>query len=131
MDDIYNDSILEREAMANKFITRDSGKREDFDSGMTRDTEDDKIDYSRVFDGPMLQRWAELLTRGAKKYPNTLDGKPNWMKANSEAELRRFKRSAFRHFVQLLQGDETEDHAAAVVFNLNGYLYVQDRLKGK
>lgn len=106
-----------------QFVTKDSGKREAFDSGMVRDTEAGKTDYTLIFDGPMLDRWAEHMTRGAQKYAAR-----NWMQAAGERELNRFLRSAARHFRQWLRGDRDEDHAAAVIFNINGYEYVRDRM---
>ena len=109
------------------FVTKDSGKRVKFKSGMTRDVTDDKVDHDRVYDGPMLDRWAALLTRGAVKY-NDIEGSPNWMLANGEAEMVRFRKSAARHFRQWRAGDTDEDHAAAVLFNINGYEYVKARL---
>jgi hypothetical protein len=101
------------------FIVKDSGRREDFDSGMRRDTEDGKLDFTLVLDGPMFERLAAHLTKGAVKY-----GRRNWQLANSQEEYERFKRSAFRHFVQWLRGDRDEDHAAAVMFNINAAEYV-------
>jgi hypothetical protein len=98
---------------------KDSGKREAFASGMVRDTAEDKIDYSLIFDGPMLERWAQHLTNGAKKYE-----KRNWMKASGNDEYDRFRESALRHFIQWFRGDKDEDHAAAVFFNVNGAEYV-------
>jgi hypothetical protein len=109
------------------FITKDSGKREEYASGMKRDVQDDKVDFDRVFDGPMLERWAGLLTRGAKKY-NDEEGQPNWMKANGYPEMERARKSAARHFTQWRNGDTDEDHAAAVIFNLNLYEYIKGRL---
>jgi hypothetical protein len=106
------------------FVTLDSGRRESFDSGMVRDTAEGKADYSLVYDGPMLTRWAELLTRGAKKYAPR-----NWMLATGQVELDRFKASAARHFAQWMRGDTDEDHAAAVIFNINGAEYVRGRLQ--
>jgi hypothetical protein len=105
------------------FITKDSGERLQFDSGMVRDVTTGKCNYLLPFSGPMFERWAQLLTRGAEKY-----SADNWMRANGEAELRRFQESAARHFIQWLRGDTDEDHAAAVFFNLNGAEYVKDRL---
>lgn len=106
------------------FTIKDSGKRMEFDSGMVRDTADDKIDYTLALDGPMFDRYAEHLTKGAKKYAAR-----NWMKANGEAELERFKKSAIRHMRQWLRGDVDEDHASAVWFNINGAEYVKGRMK--
>lgn len=109
--------------MSNEFEIKDSGQRESFESGMVRDTQDDKILYSLIFEGPMLGRWAEHLTKGAKKY-----GPNNWLRASGMAELDRFRESALRHFIQWFYGDLDEDHAAAVFFNINGAEYVRGRL---
>jgi len=107
------------------FETKDSGQREVFESGMHRDTTAGKVRYDLAVDGPLFKRYAELMTRGAVKY----DAR-NWMQANSAEELERFRQSAFRHFMQWFLGDTDEDHAAAVVFNINGAEYVKDRLRG-
>lgn len=104
------------------FQIKDSGKRAEFSGGMVRDIADDKIDYSLITDGPMFKRWAVHLTNGAKKY-----AKRNWMKAEGQEEMDRFKESAFRHFMQWYYGDVDEDHASAVIFNINGYEYVKTK----
>jgi len=105
------------------FITKDSGRREEFKTGMVRDTQDDKPRYDLI-DGAFLKRWAELMARGAKKY-----GENNWRKAATEDELTRFKASAIRHLFQYLDGDSSEDHAVAVAFNLAGAEMVQEKMK--
>lgn len=107
------------------FVVKDSGERKTFESGMVRDTTTDKTDYSLVLDGPMFERWAKHLTLGAKKYSSR-----NWMKAEGQAELDRFRESAFRHFVQWFRGDIDEDHGAAVMFNINGAEYVKEKIRG-
>ncbi|MFW6246645.1 MAG: HNH endonuclease [bacterium] len=53
----------------------------------------------------------------------------NWELANSKEELDRFKGSAFRHFIQWFQDEEDEDHAAAVLFNINAAEMVKTKLK--
>lgn len=106
------------------FEIKDSGERKQFASGMVRDTTEGKIDYTLALDGPMFKRYADHLTKGAKKYAAR-----NWMQANGQAELDRFRESALRHFLQWLQGDVDEDHAAAVYFNINGAEYVKGRMK--
>lgn len=105
------------------FETKDSGKRVDFPSGMRRDTQEGKPRYDLV-DEPMLTRWAELMARGAEKY-----GENNWKLANSEEELQRFKASGFRHFIQWIRGDEDEDHAAAILYNIAACEYVKRRIQ--
>lgn len=105
------------------FEVKDSGKRQTFESGMVRDVTEDKVDFTLVLDGPMFNRWAEHLTKGARKYD-----KRNWMLAEGEAELERFRESALRHLLQWLAGNRDEDHAAAVIFNLNGAEYVREKM---
>jgi hypothetical protein len=111
------------------FEIKDSGKRQEFASGMVRDTADDKTDYTRIMDGPMYDRWAEHLSKGAKKYPDVTPGVANWTLAAGEAELIRFKKSAARHFRQWMRGDIDEDHASATYFNINGAEFVKEKLK--
>ena len=158
-----------------QFITKDTGARQQFDSGMQRDSQEGKPRYDLALDGPLardllltvtesskhsliismldwylgiggadptqiihllaaheggfaalFKRYVELMARGAVKYTAR-----NWMQAEGEAELERFKASAVRHFIQWLFGDRDEDHAAAVWFNLNGAAYVQEKMNGR
>lgn len=105
------------------FKVKDSGIREEYPSGMQRDTQEGKINFSLAYDGPMFERYAAHLTKGAVKY-----GVRNWQNANSQEELDRFIASAARHFHQWLRGDVDEDHMAAVIFNLNAAEYVKEKL---
>ena len=113
-----------------EFGLKDSGAREEFDSGMRRDTEEGKLDYTLVFDGPRVDRVAAHLTKGRNKYDRDRrpGDPPNWMLACTPEEMERFKRSFFRHMRQWLRGDTDEDHAAAMDFNLWAYEYVKERL---
>lgn len=106
------------------FGIKDSGEKLQFASGMVRDSAVGKMDPTLALDGPMFERWFTHLSKAAMgKYE-----KRNWMKANGKAELERFKISATRHFLQWLNGDTDEDHAAAVFFNINGLEYVKSKL---
>ena len=104
------------------FQIKDSGQRQQFDSGMVRDTTEGKIDYSLILDGPMLKRWAEHLTKGAVKYE-----KRNWMKAAGREEYDRFKESSLRHMLQWYWNERDEDHASAVFFGINGAEYLREK----
>ena len=117
--------------MKKPFITKDSGKRQEYKSGMVRDLQDGKPDFSLIFtDMPYedmpITRWAALMTRGAEKY-----GRRNWQVADSLEELERFKASALRHMMQWMAGEEDEDHMAAVMFNLNAAEFVKFKLSEK
>jgi hypothetical protein len=105
------------------YTIKDSGQRVEFAGGMVRDIDDGKIDYTLILDGPMFDRWAAHMTKGMGKY-----GRGNWLQSAGDEELARFQASAFRHFRQWLRGDTDEDHAAAVLFNINGYEELKARL---
>jgi len=115
--------------MNKKFITKDSGKRQDYNSGMRRDFQIGKPRYDLItsikqkYGESLLDRWAALMSRGAEKY-----GERNWELANSLEEFKRFKASANRHFIQAIEGEEDEDHFAAVCFNLNAMLMLMNKL---
>ena len=108
---------------ANAFEVKDSGEREEFESGMVRDSEEDKVDDTYVIPGPMLDRWANHLMKGAAKYD-----RDNWLLGNGDEEYHRARRSAARHMIKWLRGEADEDHAAAVFFNLNAAEYFLDRM---
>lgn len=110
------------------FITKDSGERQEFASGMQRDTSEGKLDYTRLLDGPLLEDWVGLLSRGAVKYPDAELGVANWTLADGKAELLRFRQSAFRHFMQWVRGERDEAHHAAVAFNMNGFEFVRQKM---
>lgn len=118
----WSEIKFKREARMNEFVVKDSGERTQFAGGMQRDVTEGKTDFSLVLDGPMFKRWAEHLTKGAKKYD-----KRNWMKAAGQEEYGRFKESALRHFMQVMNGDKDEDHLAAVFFNLNGMAHLEEK----
>lgn len=110
-----------------EFGLKDSGARQEFSSGMVRDTTEGKTNFLNVLFGPMLNRWAEHLTKGRKKYPDVAPGTPNWTLAQGTEEYLRAKESALRHFLQWVRGDRDEDHAAAVFFNINLAEYVLEQ----
>jgi hypothetical protein len=101
------------------YETKDSGERQEFDSGMVRDVDAGKPRFDLLlpkglpFGEQMLTRWAMLMERGRSKY-----GERNWEKANGQAELDRAVGSALRHMMQWVNGMEDEDHAAAIMFNV-------------
>lgn len=61
-----------RNGKMNKFITKDSGERAEYASGMRRDTQEDKPRYDLCY-MPMFTRWAELMDRGAVKYGDEIE----------------------------------------------------------
>lgn len=104
------------------FRIKDSGERTQFDSGMQRDISTDKPRYDLIWQ-PGIKRLADHMGKGAKKYTAH-----NWLKANGQAELDRFKESAERHLQDWKEGKRDEDHMAAVIFNLFGAEMVRDKM---
>lgn len=115
-----------------RFITKDSGKRQEYSTGMRRDFQDGKpnlwlwIPKDIPYEEQWLTRIGALATRGAEKY-----GVRNMDLARTEEELERFKSSFLRHSLQFLSDETDEDHFAAVVFNAIQIINVQYRLKHK
>jgi len=86
----------------------------------------------------MFMRWVLLLTRGAVKYVAD-----NWMKAKGKEEYDRFLESFDRHAIIWFMWRKfginiedpynptreplTEDHAAAIYFNINGAEYMVEQ----
>jgi hypothetical protein len=110
--------------------TKDSGKRQDYESGMRRDVQEGKPRFDLcmapvAYEEQLLTRWAALMARGAEKY-----GERNWQLADSQEEHDRFVASGLRHMMQYATGERDEDHAAAVLFNLMAAEYLKSKLKG-
>lgn len=111
------------------WTTKDSGERIGYASGMQRDVDTDKPRFDLIvpelqpYDQQMLTRWARLMARGAEKY-----GDRNWERACTHEEMMRFDSSAYRHFMQWFCGENDEDHAAAVFFNIQGSEYTRTRI---
>lgn len=100
-----------------KFITKDSGKRQSFETGMVRDTQDGKPRYDLI---PVqsLKRLADLYARGAIKYDDN-----NWQKGQPYS---RAYASLFRHVIAWREGDRSEDHLAAVAWNAFALMWYEE-----
>lgn len=99
------------------FETKDSGKRDEFETGMVRDTQEGKTRYGLLPHGP-LTRLADLYTRGSIKYDDN-----NWQKGQP---FSRAYDSMFRHLMSWRAGDRAEDHLAAVAWNAFALMYYED-----
>lgn len=102
------------------FGMKDSGVRQQFDTGAVRDTAQGKGRYDLL--SPIaLYRLAIIMERGAAKYTPR-----NWEKGMS---LSRYLDSAIRHLVQLLDGLDDEDHAAQAAFNIFAFIHTEHRVR--
>lgn len=104
-------------AKENDFSLKDSGARQEFETGARRDVEEDKPRFDLVT--PFgLERVAWVYARGAEKY-----GDNNWQKG---MPFTRYLASAERHLKQFKAGEVDEDHLAQAVWNLLAILHHQE-----
>lgn len=104
-------------SMSNDFEVKDSGAREQHDTGAQRDVQEGKPrpDLMSPF---AMERVGYVFARGAEKYEER-----NWEKG---MPLSRYLASAERHLMQFKQGDTDEDHLAQAVWNLCAILHHQE-----
>jgi hypothetical protein len=112
-----------------------------FETGATRDSSDDKLDYEGFLSPAVLQRYAQYL----HKHRTQADGKQrdsdNWQKG---IPRQKYMKSMWRHFMDTwfyhrelvpspdIRTGETstqEEALCALIFNASGYLF--ELLKGK
>lgn len=97
---------------------KDSGAREEFDTGSVRDTQQGKGRYDLIPVGP-LKRLAKHYENGANKY-----GDRNWEKGQPSS---RYYSSAMRHLTNYMDGDRSEDHLAAVAWNAFAMMFNEEK----
>ena len=92
------------------------GERLKFQGGAEREAATNKGRFDLVPPLPLV-RLAKHYEAGARKYAER-----NWEKG---LPLSRFIDSAFRHLVQFMMGERSEDHLAAVLWNIAGYIQTE------
>lgn len=115
------------------YTTKDSGKRAEHSDGVVRDTNDGKPRFDLMFprgvpyDQQLMTRVAELYARGGVKY-----GDRNWEKSETEETLAHHEAAFMRHATKFLCGvEDGEDHAAAIVWNVNAVDLTRRKLAEK
>lgn len=106
--------------MNKKFETKFSGIKQEFESGATRDNNENKGKF--VLISPVaLKRLAEVYERGAKNH-----GERNWEKG---FPIGRALDSAIRHIYQYLAGLRDEDHLAQAAWNLFAAIHFEEMIE--
>lgn len=103
--------------MSKQFEIKDSGKRESFDGGAVRDTDDGKPRFDLI-PPTALKRLAIHYANGAKKYDEH-----NWTKG---IPVSRCIASLMRHVFQFVAGDNDEDHASAIIFGIMCIMHYEE-----
>jgi len=99
---------------------KDSGERQNFDTGSVRDTNTGKGRFDLVAPYAML-RLAQHYENGSSKY-----GDRNWELGQP---LSRYLDSAIRHLTKVTMGLEDEDHLSAAAWNIMAITETQMRIK--
>lgn len=112
------------------FEVKDSGVKAQHADGMQRDTTEGKprfdllIPLGMPYEETLLYRAAMHYMLGGIKY-----GDRNWEKSRSAESLEHHNAALWRHFMKFASGtDDGEDHAAAILWNLNAVIYTRWRL---
>ena len=94
----------------------DSGERREFETGAVRDIQTGKGRYDLL--SPIaIKRLAQHMENGAAKYSDR-----NWEK---RIPIHSFVDSAIRHLFNYLDGDKTEDHLAAAMWNCHCAIHTE------
>ena len=91
-----------------------SGSKQQWETGAQRDSDDGKS-RPDLIPACVLMRIGHHLAAGARHY-----GEHNWLHGIPDS---RFMASLMRHVCAINDGDETEDHLSAAIFNLMGIMY--------
>jgi len=104
-----------------------------FETGATRNVDQDKFDYEGFLSPLVMDRFAEYMHKHRKQADGKLRDSDNWQKG---IPLKAYMKSAYRHFFDWwrqhrgLAGQDTlEDSLCALMFNTMGYLH--EMLKAK
>jgi len=103
-----------------KVTLPDSGKRSEFDTGAVRDAMEGK-GMPSLLPIDALRAASKRFEDGANKY-----GRDNWTKG---IPLSRYIDSLYRHLWQFIEGDESEDHAGAIVWNAMCLVQTEEWIK--
>ena len=110
----HNKKTMDTEKLPNQGYTRDftTGAKRDGDIGRGRPS---------LIPPIALRSLAKRFEDGGKLY-----GDNNWRKG---FPLTRLYDSMFRHLLALADGDTSEDHAGAILWNASAWLWTKDQIK--
>ena len=111
-----------------------------FESGATRDTNKDKLDYEGFLSPLVLREFAKYMNKHRKQANDKLRDSDNWQKGFGDKHHDVCMKSMWRHFMDLWlfhrghKGRETIDDAlAGILFNVMAYWFkiLKDREENK
>lgn len=110
----------QRKGKGREFTVKDSGERQEFQTGSKRDSREGKGRFDLI---PTLpeRELAQHYEAGAVKY-----GDHNWKKGQP---LMRYVDSAKRHINNLVAGETDENHAIAVAWNMFAFRWTLNEIE--
>lgn len=115
---VDHDKITHTDATG--LVIKDSGQRQEFDTGARRDVQDGKGRFD-LMPPWALEMVSKLYEAGCRKY-----GDRNWEKG---IPICRYLDSGMRHTLKFMRGDTDEDHLVAACWNLMCCLDTRERIK--
>lgn len=104
-----------------------------FDTGATRDTDENKLDFEGFLSPLALERYAQYMHKHRRQSDGGMRDSDNWQKG---IPLDAYMKSGWRHFRDWWRehrGYDTEDgieeSLCALIFNAMGYLHVLESRK--
>ena len=104
-----------------------------FDSGATRDDDEEKFDYEGFLDPIVVERFGQYMQKHQKQADGKLRASDNWQKGIPKDA---YMKSMFRHFMDVWKEhrghpskEGLEEALCALMFNAMGYLH--ETLKDK
>lgn len=98
-----------------------------FETGATRDSDDEKLDYEGFISPLVTKRFAEYMHKHRFQADGKVRASDNWQKG---MPLEAYMKSLWRHFMDLWLfhrsysiSDHIEDVLCAILFNVQGYLH--------
>jgi len=101
-----------------------------FNTGATRNADEEKYDYEAFLSPIVMERFAEYMHKHRKQSDGKLRDGDNWQKLFGEEHYDVCMKSAFRHFHSFWKShrgyktdEDIEESICALMFNLQAYLY--------
>ena len=95
-----------------------------FQTGATRDTDENKLDYEGFLSHKVIKRYAEYMHTHRKQADGQLRASDNWQKGIPKDA---YMKSMWRHFFEVWEAHredkEKQEALCALLFNVCGYLH--------
>lgn len=124
MSNAYEDFV---KGVCNRNLCKEESGMREFDTGATRDSDENKIDYEGLLSPWALQRYGEYMNKHRVQTDGKIRDSDNWQKG---IPLAVYMKSLWRHLIELwachrggAANEYKKDVLCAIIFNASGYLH--------